>query len=244
MLIISLANGKVEFMPLETSLQVAGTIIASYLVGAIPFGYLIGLINGVDIRKEGSGNIGATNVTRVIGKWWGRVCFILDFLKGMIPVVAVSLLIRQGCLPDKLGILPSLAALSTVCGHIWPIYLGFKGGKGISTAAGAIMALNPPALLCAGIVWVVVFFASRYVSLASVAAAVSLPVFCFLFMRMHVFENLPPAIFSPASKAEFILFCLLAGLTVIKHKSNIKRLLDGTESRFDKKPREQKSTEG
>ncbi len=213
-------------MPLETSIAVTAVCVCAYLVGAIPFGYLIGKINGVDIRRCGSGNIGATNVTRVVGKWWGRLCFLLDFLKGVLPVFAAGLLVRKGFLTDSMGILPCLAAFGAVCGHIWPLYLGFRGGKGISTAAGAIFALNPPALISAGVLWVMVFFLTRYVSLASVCAALSLPLFCVLYLHL--------GLFTPPSLAEKVLFCLLAVLTVVKHSSNIKRLLNGTENRFGK----------
>ncbi len=228
-------------MPLEMTLQIVVTALCSYLIGSLPFGYIIGRMNGIDIRQYGSGNIGATNVTRVIGKGWGRLCFICDFLKSALPVLVVSYLSPKVVLPDLVetfpewlkhysmilrddaGILPVIAAFSAVCGHIWPVYLKFKGGKGISTAAGAILALNPLSLICAAVVWLVVFEISRYVSLASILAAVSLPVFCVVFRVMHL---------TTASVPEIILFFLLAVLTVIKHQTNIKRLLDGTENRF------------
>lgn len=205
------------------------TLFVSYLIGSIPTGYLIGKCKGLDIREHGSGNIGATNVTRVIGKWWGKACFLGDFLKGALPVFLTSLLIRKGILADQYGVLPSLAAFVTVAGHVWPIYLKFKGGKGISTAAGAVLALNPPALLGAGVLWVVLFLTSRYVSLASIFAALSLPFFAWGFLHWKVWE---------CSKMEMILFGLLAILAVIRHISNIKRLLNGTESRFERKKKD------
>ena len=220
-------------------------IVLAYLAGAIPFGYLIGRVYGKDIRKEGSGNIGATNVTRVVGKGWGKLCFALDFLKGALPVLIVSYLTPKALFPfltdltpaawqefymnqlhDPLAVLPSLAAFATVSGHIWPIYLKFKGGKGVSTAAGAILALNPLALIGAALVWVITFFTSRYVSLASILAACSMPLFV---IGLTIFTK------NRASFPEIILFFLLAVLTVLKHSSNIKRLRDGTENRFEKK---------
>ena len=143
-------------------LSVIATVILSYLAGSIPFGFLIGKMKGIDIREHGSGNIGATNVTRVVGKWWGKGCFFCDFLKSALPVTLVIFLCRKGCFADPWGLLPSLAAFCAVAGHIFPVWLKFKGGKGISTAAGAVLA-------------------------------------------------------------------------VVKHISNIKRLLNGTESRFTKK---------
>ncbi len=230
--------------PVEEIIFIVISAICSYLIGALPFGYLIGRIKGIDIRQHGSGNIGATNVTRVVGKGWGRLCFILDFLKSALPVLVVSYLSPKDILPDlvalfpeglqqyskivpdDIGILPVVAAFSAVCGHIWPVYLKFKGGKGVSTAAGAILALNPLSLLGAGLTWVVTFEISRYVSLASIIAAGSLPVFCLLFKWLGWVN---------ASVPEVILFFLLAILTVLKHQTNIKRLLQGTENRFERK---------
>lgn len=214
--------------PLETILSIVATALAAYLTGSIPFGYLIGRLHGVDIRTIGSGNIGATNVTRTIGKWPGRLCFALDFAKGAFPVLVVKTLTQwTDVVTDEAGILPSCAAFFAVCGHIWPIYLKFKGGKGISTAAGAIISLNPMSLTAAGIVWAILFFTSRYVSLASIFAAASLPVFCIVLPKILSYREAP--------LPEFVLLCLLAFLTIIKHASNIKRLLNGTENRFEKK---------
>ena len=220
--------------PLEMTLVYASCAVAPYLIGSVPFGFLIGKMKGLDIRTLGSGNIGATNVTRVIGKNWGKLCFLLDLMKGILPVVLVSLLARQGIFDDPYGILPAIAALATVCGHIYPVYLHFKGGKGISTAAGAILALNPPALLSAGVLWVIVFLVSRYVSLASITAAVSRPVFAWIMKTAKVWAYSP---------TEMILFCVLALLAVVRHSSNIKRLLDGTESRFARKNESQQKEE-
>ncbi len=229
---------------LETGLTVAAVALTSYLIGSIPFGLIIGKLKGKDIRKEGSGNIGATNVTRVVGKGWGKLCFVLDFLKGAIPVLLVSYVTPKelfpfltglvpaawqhfmDSVPDPLKVLPSLAAFAAVAGHIWPVYLKFKGGKGVSTAAGAILALNPFALIGAAIIWVVTFLISRYVSLASILAAGSMPVFVILFTLLHI---------TRASLPEVLLFFLLALLTIVKHSSNIRRLRQGTESRFEKK---------
>jgi glycerol-3-phosphate acyltransferase PlsY len=214
--------------------------VVSYLCGSVPVGYLIGRMHGVDIRTQGSGNIGATNVTRVIGSRWGKLCFFLDFFKGLAPVVLVSILTPGAVLaflpdswfagavilPDPWGIFPSVAAFAAVAGHIWPCWLGFRGGKGVSTAAGAVFALNPPALLSAGAVWAVVFFASRYVSLASLLAAASMPLWAILFRAAGLTRSTVP---------EIVLFALLALLTIVKHTSNIRRLIQGTESRFVKK---------
>lgn len=209
------------------SISLAAVLLVSYLAGSIPFGFIIGKCHGVDIRKEGSGNIGATNVTRVIGPWWGKLCFLLDFLKGLLSAGAVILLTGSGTLNDPAGILPVAAALAVVLGHIYPVYLKFKGGKGISTAAGAVFPLCPVAVLVALTVWVVLFLTTRYVSVASIAAAAVLPVTAVIF---YLFK-LPGA---TDSLPVVILFVLLGALAILKHISNIKRLLNGTENRFSK----------
>lgn len=214
-------------LPLQTTITILCTGFIAYLAGAIPFGYLIGKLHGKDIRTLGSGNIGATNVTRAIGRGAGRLCFALDFAKGAIPVLAVKALTQwTDTVPDEAGILPSCAAFAAVCGHIWPVYLKFKGGKGVSTAAGAIIALNPLTLASAGLLWILLFFSFRYVSLASIFAAASLPFFCLIYKRLA---------WGSVSNAEIILFILLALLTILKHSSNIKRLMNGTENRFERK---------
>ena len=158
----------------------AAVVVSAYLIGAIPFGLLIGFLNGKDVRKEGSCNIGATNVTRVVGKWWGKLCFLCDFLKGFLPVILTMRLLDPGS-----GWLTALAAVAAMLGHVFPVYLGFKGGKGVSTAAGAALALCPLAVVIAGAVWVIVFFLSRYVSLASLAAALALPVSASFLLRVR-----------------------------------------------------------
>ena len=198
-------------------------IAGAYLIGAIPFGFVIGKLHGVDIRKVGSGNIGATNVTRAVGKAAGRVCFALDFLKGALPVLAAQLIYPE------LPWLTLVCGAATVAGHIFPVYLKFKGGKGISTAAGVALALAPLPLLGAAAVWVAVFFIWRYVSLASILAAVSLPIFAGGFMILEWGTE------TARSGLTLGFLVAAAAVAVLRHKGNIKRLLDGTESRFVKK---------
>ena len=196
----------------------------SYLIGAIPFGFIIGKCFHKDIRKEGSGNIGATNVTRVIGKWWGRLCFFLDFLKGWAPVFAANCYFST---PETQasGLLLLTAGAATILGHMFPIYLKFKGGKGISTAAGVALALAGWTLLAAGLVWVVVFLISRYVSLASILAAATLPVAAAALNLWY----------KPVPCSIQIFFCFIAVVAIYKHRSNIVRLKNGTELRFERK---------
>jgi glycerol-3-phosphate acyltransferase PlsY len=200
--------------------------LASYLIGSIPFGFLIGKICGKDIRKLGSCNIGATNVTRTVGKFAGRVCFILDFLKGFAPVFVVSLLVNKKVIDDYYQLPQIIAALGAVIGHMFTIFLKFKGGKGVSTSAGTLLAMAPLAFLISGVVWVVVFLVGRYVSLASIAAAAVLPVSATLLSILEVY---------PTPWVIVIFLYLLAILAILRHTSNIRRLLNGTESRFDKK---------
>lgn len=215
-------------MSITTSVILVLICLISYLIGAIPWGYLIGKRHGVDIRKLGSRNIGATNVTRVIGKWNGRLCFILDFLKGFIPVLVVTVLLQNKYINDPYRITQMAAALCAVLGHMFPVYLWFRGGKGVATAAGALLALAPFAFIIAGIVWVAVYLLSRYVSLASLSAAVVLPVCATLISWL----GRPNYYHSPYVLA-FLYF--LSVLTILRHSANIKRLINGTESKFGKK---------
>ena len=211
-------------MSVSYFLAMASVLIVSYLIGSIPFGFLIGKLRGIDIREHGSGNIGATNVTRVIGPLYGKLCFFLDFLKGVLPSGLVLFLTdHASALEDPYRLLPVLATFAVVAGHIWPVYLKFKGGKGILTAAGAILPLSPWAVLIGFAAWVVVFKASGYVSLASITAAVVLPASAVLLRLFHL---------SNASIAAIVLFILLGILAILKHMSNIKRLVNGTENRF------------
>lgn len=201
-------------------------IIGAYALGSIPWGFIIGRFYGVDVRTVGSKNIGATNVTRTVGRLPGKICFILDFLKGGLPVLAAQYVTAaMNCQSAWLVIAVMFAA---ILGHIFPVFLSFKGGKGVSTAAGAIMALAPLPLLVAFAVWTVVFFVFRYVSLASICAAAVLPVTAWVFKLC--------SIGSPVARAPWTLVFLtiIAVLAIARHHSNIKRLLNGTESRFGK----------
>jgi len=149
--------------------------ILAYLVGSIPWGFLIGKLKGIDIRSHGSGNIGATNVRRVLGRPLGTLCFLLDLLKGLLPVVLIGALLGPALLvPPDLG--RALAAGAAVSGHVWPVWLGFKGGKGVSTTLGALVAVSWLAVLMGVVAWVVAFFLTRYVSVASLVSANLLPV--------------------------------------------------------------------
>lgn len=204
-------------------------ILGAYALGSIPWGFIIGRFYGVDVRTVGSKNIGATNVTRTVGRIPGKICFALDFLKGGLPVLAAQYITASESWQGSAGWLVIAVMFATIIGHIFPVFLQFKGGKGVSTAAGAIMALAPFPLLVAFAVWVVVFFVSRYVSLASICAAAVLPVAAWVFTLGNIG--------TPAARAPWTLIFLtvIAVLAIARHHSNIKRLLNGTESRFGKK---------
>lgn len=215
--------------PVSCVLGVAiATLAASYAFGSIPWSFIIGRLKGVDLRKVGSGNLGATNVTRVLGKPFGVLCFFLDFLKGLLPALAAKLLVAPaaGLSGNTSDVLLIAAVVGAMTGHIWSMFLGFKGGKGVATGAGALAAVDPLAILAALILWVALFKISRYVSLASVVAAVFLPGAAFALSSLGVWP------LSPILLALLILACLL---TIIKHRSNIARLIDGTENRFERK---------
>jgi acyl phosphate:glycerol-3-phosphate acyltransferase len=200
--------------------------LLAYLLGAIPFGFLIGRFYGIDIREHGSGNVGATNVTRSVGKKAGKLCFFLDMLKGLLPVLVVTLLIKNKVFEDPHAVALLLAAFCPIAGHMWSVFLKFKGGKGISTAGGGVLILAPWSFLTASISWVVLFWVTRYVSLASIIAAAIMGISVAAYSALG---------WCPQPRAVQIYLALLALLTIFKHRSNIKRLFAGTESRFEKK---------
>ncbi|MFA6659007.1 MAG: glycerol-3-phosphate 1-O-acyltransferase PlsY [Victivallaceae bacterium] len=200
--------------------------LCSYLIGSIPWGFLIGRLYGVDIRKVGSGNIGATNVTRSLGKLPGRICFFLDLLKGFLPVLAVSMMLKQQYFDDPDQFAQIIAAASAVLGHMFSVFMKFRGGKGISTIFGVLLGFSPWSFLAAGIVWVLVFLISRYVSMASIAACAVLPVAATLFTMTEVYYH---------SIWVLAFLYLLSILAVIRHSANIRRLINGTENRFERK---------
>lgn len=195
-------------------------VLAGYLIGATPWGLLLAKLNGVDIRQHGSGNIGATNVTRVLGRDWGMACFVLDFLKGLGPVLLARWVWPSG------SAVPVVVALAAVVGHIWPVYLRFKGGKGVATSLGALAALAILNVVVAAVVWCVVFKATRYVSVASLAAAFMLPVST-LVTRVIV---------APVTRPTAVLLAVIAILVIVRHRTNIARLVAGQENRFPKRP--------
>jgi acyl phosphate:glycerol-3-phosphate acyltransferase len=204
----------------------ATLLVGSYLLGSIPFGYLAGRLVGIDIRQAGSGNVGATNVVRVLGKGYGYPVFALDFLKGF-GAVKISMLMGSGQLPEwnspeMVGV---LAAMSSILGHLYPPWLKFKGGKGVATSAGALLALTPVATLIGVAIWIAVFWLTRYVSLASITAAVVLPI-VILVVSSQDQNKRKPLVYSSACVAAVVIW---------RHRSNLSRLMRGTEPRFTRK---------
>lgn len=193
--------------------------LLAYLLGAIPCGYLIARVNGIDIRTVGSGNIGATNVFRSAGKGWGVLTFICDALKGFIPAWLFP------WLSERLFAYPAGPALAVCCaclaiaGHNWPVYLGFKGGKGIAASLGALTGIAPAAAGVGLICWSVVFVTTRYVSVASITTA-SLVGIAAWGLYLHTGVLIP------------MVLSLLCVMAIWRHKANIRRLINGTEHRF------------
>lgn len=204
-------------------------VFAAYLIGSIPFGYLAGKLAGIDIREHGSKNIGATNVWRVLGKNWGLPTFLCDVAKGWVAVILGFWLARQT--PDAFrdpAFAGIVAAVGCIVGHNFPVWLRFKGGKGVATSLGVIFGMMPLVSLIIFAIWGLVFKTTRYVSLASLLAAIALPLTVVVLM-----------LFGPANGWAsvhgwgYFYFAVAAALLVIRrHRENITRLRSGTENRF------------
>ncbi|MAB60167.1 MAG: acyl-phosphate glycerol 3-phosphate acyltransferase [Verrucomicrobiales bacterium] len=211
------------------------SLLAAYLIGSFPFGFWIAKLKGIDIRNHGSGNIGATNVFRNLGAKFGILVLILDMAKGFIPVLLGSIIILKEIPTETLnresieGIIYVSLAIVTIIGHNYTLWLGFKGGKGIATSAGSIIPFLPEVLIGSVIIWIAVFFTSRYVALASIAAALSLPILTYYLDHNYLFPDIN-------SSNPVLLFGIIAGLMAIwRHKSNIRRIISGEEEKFKKR---------
>lgn len=205
---------------------IAGVALISYLIGSVPAGYLAGRVAGIDIRKVGSGNIGATNVLRVLGKRYGYPVFLFDFAKGT-AAVEMSILIFNSTHHAEVSreLCAILAGVSSVIGHSYPVWLGFKGGKGVATSFGVVFGLIPLAALIAVMVWLITFGTTRYVSVASMTAALALPVTVLVMLYVKLLSGLTLLLFS---------ICL-AAIVIWRHRSNLSRLMSGTEPHFERK---------
>lgn len=224
--------------------------LIAFLLGSIPFGLLIAKAKGVNIREHGSGNIGATNVLRVIGKPYGIGCLLLDFLKGFFPtLIAINIYLIAGkdpqigigslqdlattfAKPDawKAQTLVILTGLAAILGHNYSPWIGFKGGKGIATSAGVLVALMPVGILVLLVIWVLLFFTTRYVSIASMGTALAVPLVTIYGSYRHGYLA-----DGTWNKPLFVFSIIIALLAVWRHRSNIKALMNGTEHKFEKK---------
>jgi glycerol-3-phosphate acyltransferase PlsY len=210
-----------------------GWWIGAYFVGSIPAGFLLARSRGVDIRQHGSGNIGATNVWRVFGPRLGALCFAIDVLKGLLPTLAAGW--AHGVLAERPGAAVAYAwmgvAAAAIGGHMFPVWLRFKGGKGVATGLGALLGVWPVMTAAAGValaVWIVSAKVTRYVGVSSCLAALAMPVGVVAAGRLlgdgaGVLERVAPYL---------VVSALLAALVVYKHRANIRRTLQGTESRI------------
>lgn len=201
----------------------------AYLLGSVPFGLLVGKMHGIDVRASGSGNIGATNVGRLLGKRYFFLVFLLDLLKGMLPMLAAAVVLHDEPKTAGVYMLWLLVGFSAILGHLFSAFLKFKGGKGVATSAGVMLGLFPyytiPGLIAVG-VWIALFKATRYISVASIFGAAAFPViYLVVALTRHwspFGEQLPLLVFA----------VLVALLIVVKHRTNIARLRAGTENRF------------
>jgi glycerol-3-phosphate acyltransferase PlsY len=192
-------------------------LIASYLVGAIPFGLVIGKMVGIDVRQQGSRNIGATNVSRLLGKKLGFLTLILDVLKGLLPMVAASALLGES---EGRDLYICGCGVFAVLGHMFPVYLGFKGGKGVATGLGVFLFLSPVVILISLVVFVAVVSLSGFVSAGSLLASALVPLWLFLL---------------GGGKVKIITAAIIAVLIWFKHHENISRLVRGEEKSWKKK---------
>ncbi|MBN2593964.1 MAG: glycerol-3-phosphate 1-O-acyltransferase PlsY [Sedimentisphaerales bacterium] len=202
-------------------------IIAAYLLGSIPFGLLIAKAHGKDLRSIGSGNIGATNVSRALGRKWAYFCFVLDVLKGLLPMLVTMLIAK----PDSILTFWLWLAVgcAAILGHIFPIYIKFKGGKGVATSFGMALGLWPYYTVCvlfAFLVWIVVVLIWRYISLASIVASVTFIVA--LIAAIIIKQDWELAGLWPI----LITAVAIPVMVIVRHRENIKRLLAGTENKI------------
>ncbi|HNS20780.1 MAG TPA: glycerol-3-phosphate 1-O-acyltransferase PlsY [Sedimentisphaerales bacterium] len=203
-------------------------IVVAYVLGSIPFAQIIAKLHGKDLRTIGSGNIGATNLARAVGRTWGYVCFALDVLKGAIPVVAVRAIAGP---PDRPALLALWLAVgvAAILGHVFPVFLRFKGGKGVATSFGVTLGLWPYFTICGLIalaVWVGAVLVWRYVSLASICASAAFPIALLAGILIRPdwdLSHLWPLV---------IAAVVIPAFVIVRHRANMRRLLAGTENKI------------
>ncbi len=209
----------------HVALWTCAAVLLSYLCGSVPFGLLVGLARGVDIRRHGSGNIGATNVGRVIGRRYGWLVFAADSLKGLLPVLAARLFAAKATVPLLRYDLPVLCALAAVLGHVFPLWLRFRGGKAGATGLGVGTVLSPASTLVAGMSFLLVLLTTRYVSLSTMSGAVAYLATWYAWAWWH------GGLFARQHISMSMLVGALVLLVIVRHKDNIKRLIAGEEGK-------------
>jgi len=200
-------------------------IVLAYLIGAIPTAIIVGkVVRGIDIRQHGSGNAGGTNVFRVLGWQPGVLVMLFDVFKGFVAAEWIPLLAGTN-LSIPFAALQLLCGIAAIVGHIWTVFAGFRGGKGVGTAAGMLLALHPLAVLICFAIFLVVLFATRIVSISSISGAVAFPLLLTWFRYLG----------KPVADSLYYFSFFAAALIIFTHRSNIRRLLNGTENKFGKK---------
>jgi glycerol-3-phosphate acyltransferase PlsY len=231
-------NGKTAVSASGKSLDVManawllGLIVAGYFIGSIPFGLVVGLAKGIDPRTSGSGNIGATNVGRLLGGRYFALVFTLDLLKGMIPVLAAGAILHWEAAIARDYLLWLLVGAAAIVGHMFSIFLKFKGGKGVATSAGVLLGVFPyytiPGII-AVVVFVAVFYTTRYVSLGSILGSIAFPL---AYVAVGLVRNWP---ITRQQLPLLIFSVVIPAMIVYKHRANIARLRAGTENRIAKR---------
>ncbi len=211
-------------------------IFCAYLLGSVPFGLIIASAHGRDLRTIGSGNIGATNLARVLGRKWACFCFFLDMLKGLVPMLLATKL-AASCLTVPCLSLVLAVGFAAVLGHIFPIYLKFKGGKGVATSFGMALGLWPYYTICAFVaivLWTAVVLTTGYISMASIVAGLAFPLALLLAIILN--PNWDFVVLWPLLTAAIVIPLVV----IIRHRQNIKRILAGTETKIRKLSRNKK----
>jgi len=200
-------------------------ILGAYLIGAVPFGLLIGLARGVDVREQGSHNIGSTNVGRILGRRWGFLCLSLDIAKGFIPILIGTIVLTNSATDSQRQAILAAAALAAVLGHVFPVYLGFRGGRGVNTTIGVALGLWPyytVAILVALAAYGIVRFTTRTVSAGSLVLAIVFPLAFYLHVRI---AKISVTDYWPL----LAIAITLALIIILRHRDNIRRLVQGKE---------------
>lgn len=209
-------------MSMSVPLKQVLSIVIAYLLGSIPTSYLLGkFLFGTDIRKKGSGNVGATNALRTFGAKIGVVVLLIDMLKGVAAILIARYMMRHALTLYDINVTVSLSGLAVILGHIYTVFLGFKGGKGVATAAGVFLILLPVPFIYCAVLFSFIVAVTGYVSLGSMLSAIA-------FLLIELFSQL---VFKFPNKPRLLLVLIVAFMILYRHRENLKRLFEGTESK-------------